>query len=139
MRDGWPGDRDVADLARQAVDLLYPPAKVSVDALNPGGRWATWGGLSMAPHRPRRVIVRIGPGNECTIGINPDWSPVETLAHILTALSDACGHRFRGTWFPTCPGHAHAAAITAEPDAVELRCPDTSAVVDQLRPHLDTA
>ena len=25
MREGWLGDRDVHDLARQAVDLLYPP------------------------------------------------------------------------------------------------------------------
>ena len=136
MRDGWLGDRDVYDLARQAVDLLYPRAEVTVDALNPGGRWATWGGLSMAPHRPRRVTVRIGPGNQSAIGIDPDWTPVHTLAHLVDALGGACGHRFRGTWFPPCPGHEHPAVVEEADDAVLLRCPDTGRVVSRLRPDI---
>jgi hypothetical protein len=137
MRDGWQGDRDVQDLARQAVNLLYPPAEVTVEALNPGGRWATWGGLSMTPHRPRRVIVRIGPGNQCTIGINPDWPPVHTLAHLVDALGGACGHNFRGTCFPPCPGHEHPAHVDEDSDTVVLRCPDTGHVVLRLMPELE--
>lgn len=136
MRDGWLGDRDLQDLARQAVDLLYPPASVTVEALNPGGRWASWGGLSMAPHRPRRVIVRIGPGNQCVIGFDPDWSPVHTLAHLIDSLSGACGHRFRGAWFPPCPGHDHAADVQESDATVVLRCPATGAIVAQLGPDL---
>jgi hypothetical protein len=136
VRDGWLGDRDVHDLARQAVKLLYPPANVTVEALNPGGRWATWGGLSMAPHRPRRVIVRIEPGNQCIIGINPDWTPVHTLAHLVDALGGACGHRFRGRWFPPCPGHDHPAQVNETDEAVVLRCPDTGLVAVLLSPDL---
>jgi hypothetical protein len=136
VRDGWLGDRDVSDIARQAVDMLYPPAKVSVEALNPGGRWATWGGMSMAPHRPRRVIVRIAAGNQCVIGINPDWSPTHTLAHLLEALGGACGHQFRGAWFPPCPGHDHAASVVEGVDVVAFRCPDSGATVAMIAPDL---
>lgn len=137
MRDGWLGDRDVHDLARQAVNLLYPAANVTVEALNPGGRWASWGGLSMAPHRPRRVIVRIGPDNQCVIGINPDWTPVHTLAHLLDALGGASEHRFRGTWFPPCPGHDHPAHVGEADDAVMLHCPGTGRVAMRLNPDLE--
>lgn len=136
MRDGWLGDRDVQDLARQATDLLYPPATVTVEALNPGGRWSTWGGLSMAPHRPRRVIVRIGAGNQCVIGIAPDWTPAYTLAYLIDALGCACGHRFRGYWFPPCPGHEHAAGVEEADGAVTLRCPDTGKAAVRLTPDV---
>jgi hypothetical protein len=136
MRDGLPGDQDVAALARQAVDLLYPPAQVSVDALNRGGRWSTWGGLSMQPHRPRRVTVRISADNRCLIGVNPDWSPVITLAHLVTALGDSCGHRFRGVWFPPCPRHPHAATVDIDGDTVVLRCPDSGWTVQRLIPDV---
>jgi hypothetical protein len=131
------GDRDVAEVARQAVDLLYPAARVTVDALNRGGRWATWGGLSMEPGRPRRVVVRIGPGNQCTIGVAPDWSPAFLLARLVTALGDACGHQLRGTWFPPCPGHQHAALVACVGDQVLLRCPDSGTVVRRLAPAVD--
>jgi hypothetical protein len=137
VRDGWLGDRDVQDLARQAVDLLYPAATISVEALNPGGRFATWGGLSMAPHRPRRVIVRIGAGNQCIVGIDPDWRPVHVLSHLVEALGGACGHQFRGAWFPPCPGHDHAAQVDEADDAVLLRCPDTGQVAMRLTPDLN--
>ncbi|MGH8960078.1 MAG: hypothetical protein ACRDWT_02545 [Jatrophihabitantaceae bacterium] len=138
MRDGWLGDRDVDNLARQAVDLLFPPAIVAVEALNPGGRWSTWGGLSMAPHRPRRVIVSIGPGNRCIIGVNPDWSPTYTLAHLIDMLGGACSHNFRGTPFPPCPGHDHHAIVDHDADSVILQCPDTHRTVRRLTPDLDT-
>jgi len=83
--------------------------------------------------------VRIGPSNECRIGINPDWSAASTLAHIITSLTGACGHRFRGSWYPRCPGHQHQATAEADDDdgVVVLPCPDTGHVVHGLMPDLD--
>jgi hypothetical protein len=75
----------------------------------------------MAPHRPRRVIVRISAGNQTVIGINPDWSPVHTLAHLIEMLGGASGHRFRGAPFPPCPGHDHPASVGEDSDGVVLR------------------
>ena len=90
----------------------------------------------MSPHCARRVTVHIGPGNECRIGINPHWTPTHTLAHLMDALGGACGHQFRGTWFPPCPGHPHPAQVSEADDAGILRCPDTGRVVSRLSPDL---
>jgi hypothetical protein len=85
----------------------------------------------------RRVIVRIAPGNECSLGVNPEWSVIGTLAHLIAELSTACGHRFRGAWFPSCPGHDHAANTDTDEDAVVLRCPQDGHEIARLTPDLD--
>lgn len=138
MRDGWLGDRDVANLARQAVDLPYPPATVTVEALNRGGRWAIWGGLSMGPRCPRGVTVRIAPGNQTIVGINPDWTEAETLAHLIDALSGACHHRFRDAWYPLClPEHDHPSTASATGRAGRLTCAIDGREVTRIHPDID--
>jgi hypothetical protein len=137
MRDGWLGDRDVQNLARQVVDLLDPNADVRVEALNFGGRSAQWGGLSMTEELPRRAVVRIGPGNECALGVNPEWSVLGALGNLIAELSAACGHKYRGVWFPDCPGHDHPADIETADDAVILRCPTHHNEVSRIVPDVD--
>lgn len=134
MADVWVNDRDLADLARQAADLLDHSASVVVEALNGGGRNASWGGLSREPGVPRRVRVRLAPGNECILGVNPGWSSISVLANLIAELAGACGHQFRGRWFPNCPGHEHPAGISTGDESVRLTCPETGLLVADLTP-----
>ena len=82
-------------------------------------------GMTPSPSRYRGV-------EKCVVRVTSAWSPAEALANLIGEFAQACGHRFRGRYFPECPGHGHAASLDLGPGEVILRCPDSAEVVEQL-------
>ncbi len=115
--------------------MLYPPARVRVEALASSvTSIPKWGGIAWDRSQSRRVVVEIADESRCALGINLRWSRVEALANLIEELAHACGHRFRGSWFPKCRDHLHAANTTISDGKVALICPVDGTTVDTIVP-----
>lgn len=111
-------DGDVAQLARQAMNLLDPDVDVRIEP-----------GVSADPYRlaPASWTVRPLFERAPTFGIRlqAGMSPATALAALVTGLSDGVTQspRFWARVFPTCGDHEHASEPVLEGGEVVLRCP----------------
>lgn len=113
-------DGDVAQLARQAMNLLDPDIDVRIEP-----------GVSADPYRLTPASWTVRPMFERTptfgIRLRAGMSSADALAALVAGLSDGAAQspRFWARLFPTCGEHEHAAEPTVEDDVVVLRCPVT--------------
>ena len=125
-------DGDVAQLARQAMNLLDPDVDVRIEP-----------GVSADPYRlaPASWTVRPLFERAPTFGIRlrAGMTPPQALAALVTGLSDGVAQspRFWARVFPTCGEHEHASEAVVEDEVVVLRCPVEDLVRARLVP--DTA
>jgi hypothetical protein len=125
-------ESDVATLAGQAVGLLDADVNTVIEPSDP-----------IDPYRRRSTSWTLWPmfDKHRTLGIRvkASWTPAETLARILSALSAhvAETRTFWAHTFPICPGHEHASEIAVDGADVVFRCPVTSAEVGRVRPDVD--
>lgn len=114
---------EVNALARQAVDLLIPEARLTIEETPRNNAYvypqATGGDRGLW-----RVTVTIAPGNSAVLGVDSRSSPAAALGELIVELGAACGHEFRGRYFPECPGHDHPADVRVDDDVVVLVCAD---------------
>jgi hypothetical protein len=123
-------DGDLAVLARQAVDLVSADIEIEIapDAVDDPYRrgpasWVVW--------------PRIGGHRSFGVYVESNSTPVQALARLIDALSDASEtERFCGRPFPACPDHEHAAIVGVHGEVVVLTCPDTGTVVRRIPPEL---
>ena len=141
MRDGRLLDPEMHILVRQAVELLYPPARVSLEALDTWQVVPKWGGETPLGRGaiPHRAVVSISHDNQCAIAVNPLLAPAAALASIINELSAACRGQFRGVWFPNCPDHEHASTAVEVGERVELQCPLSGSAVASIEPDVSAA
>ena len=138
MRDGRLLDPEMFVLARQAVDLLCPSARVSLEALDTRQVVPKWGGETAlgSGAAPQRAVVWISQDNQCAIAVNPLLPPAAALASIIRELSAACRGQFRGAWFPNCPDHEHPSTAVEVGKSVEFRCPSSGSTVASIAPDV---
>lgn len=114
---------EVNALARQAVDLLIPEAHLTI-AETPRSNAYVYPQATGGDHGFWRVGVMIAPGNSAVLGLDAQSSRAAALGNLIIELSAACHHKFRGRFFPECPGHDHPADVKVDGEVVLLLCPE---------------
>ncbi|MGI8677815.1 MAG: hypothetical protein ACR2LX_03835 [Jatrophihabitans sp.] len=126
-------DRDVALLVGQAMGLLDADVATTIEPSDP-----------LDPYRRQSTAWTVWPmfDRHRTLGIRviAAWSPAETLARLLAALSQHVSETttFWAHTFPICPGHEHPATITPSGSDVLFTCPVTGGEVRRLHPELES-
>lgn len=135
MLNGWLEGRDVEALAAQAVDLLDPEGTLTVSVRAQPALVGDQGGFSLTHgHRVYDVDVA-GAESDAVLRVDAGWTPADALANLIAGLSALCGNRFRGSWFPPCPGHEHCGEVDVDGD-VTISCPDSGRITRRLVPRL---
>lgn len=121
--NGYLDFNEVNALARQAVDLLLPQAHLRIEE-TPRSNAYIYPQATGGDHGSWRITVTIAPGNSAVLGLDSRSSRAAALGDLIVELSAACHHKFRGRFFPECPGHAHPADVRVDGDVVVLVCPN---------------